>query len=249
MRRNVGDCGACDVNRLWASVVGLAWRGFLGSSRGASAVCEVSGVCKSGSIASARAYCRFTSSRALAASLRRVWAWCLQARRVRRLGVGLGLSDTSVGRGLVGERFALSYRVGLFGSVDADGPGFHPTMLFALIHNHNAEGDESQDRGEREERDDDDRGGGHFGSLGLVERGCILISVARPAFWLTAAHHVPSKRVAAGVGLAGRRARDCVSGTVSPRRHQIPGRSSACEGSEPALLEFCSGQRNPSRTG
>jgi hypothetical protein len=33
------------------------------------------------------------------------------------------------------------------------------------------EGDENQDRGDREEDDQNDSGGSHFGSLHLVERG------------------------------------------------------------------------------
>jgi hypothetical protein len=34
----------------------------------------------------------------------------------------------------------------LFGSVDADGPGFNATVLLALVHDHNAEGYNGQER-------------------------------------------------------------------------------------------------------
>ena len=75
----LGASGVRDVTRPWASMVGLACRRRL--PRGVSRVSEScrglsSGVCVSGSILSARSNSWFTSSRAVAASLRRTCAWC-----------------------------------------------------------------------------------------------------------------------------------------------------------------------------
>jgi hypothetical protein len=108
----------------------------------------------------------------------RVGATCLglvlQARCVRRLGVGLGRSDAGLGGGLLGEGFALPHRVGLFGGFVTDIPGLDTTVFGALMARHHPEGDENQNYGDREERDHDDGAGSHYWLLGLVERWYIV---------------------------------------------------------------------------
>ncbi len=63
----------------------------------------------------------------------------LECTPTRRLGVRLGLSDAGAGRGLVGERFTLTHVVGLSSAALT-------RMLLALVHDHNAEGYNGQER-------------------------------------------------------------------------------------------------------
>ena len=72
---------------------------------------------------------------------------------MRGLGVGLGLSGAGLGRGLVGERFALPHLVGLFGGLIADVPGLDAAVFGAFLTRHPRDGGDEQNC---RDRDDDD---------------------------------------------------------------------------------------------
>jgi hypothetical protein len=80
---------------------------------------------------------------------------------VRCLGIGLGLSGAGIGRRLVGERLALSYLVGLFGSLVADVAGLDAMVLGASVTRYPRDCGKGQNCDDRDGRDQNDAASSH----------------------------------------------------------------------------------------